>query len=325
MKRIAPIVGIFDVHVPDHDRRLWASWLDWCRDEKPQEVIIGGDFLELESCSEHGGVARPALLTEELAAGKEALADIRRANPNARLTYLEGNHETRLTRKVINKLPDLDGAVTIPEALELKKLGVSWHKYGDVIMRGKLGVTHGWWCNEHHAAKHLRKAKCSIAYGHTHRPQVFTDGGVDGDVNGAFGMPCMRSLNADWVNGAPTGWIQGFGVFYVQPNGLFTPYMVLAFDGAFVWGGKPYGGAEIAANDDEEIAPLPHAVPPAAQRACDELARLLVHGPRPATECEHALGWRAGETKRLLGAVSVKRYRSDGTSFWAWAMPSGAA
>lgn len=244
---IRPIVGIFDAHVPDHDKRLWASWLDWCRDEKPREVIIGGDFLDLESCSEHGGVARPALLTEEFDAGREALAEIRRANPRARLTWLEGNHETRLRRKVVNRLPDLDGAITIPRALELKKLGVSWHKYGDVVNRGKLGFTHGWWCNEHHAAKHLRKARQSIVYGHTHRPQIYVDGGADGSVAGAFGMPCMRKLSADWLDGQPTGWVGGFGVFYVAPSGRFTPYMVMAFEGAFVWGGKGYGPKKLRA------------------------------------------------------------------------------
>jgi predicted phosphodiesterase len=245
---IRPIVGIFDAHVPDHDPRLWSSWLDWCRDEKPAEVIIGGDFLELESCSEHGGVARPALFTEEIAAGKDALADIRRTNPTAKITYLEGNHETRLRRKVVNRLPDLDGAVTLPDQLELRKLGVSWHKYGDVVRRGKLGFTHGWWTNDHHAAKHLRKAKCSIAYGHTHRPQMYSDADADGDVIAAFGMPCMRKLRPEWLDGQPVGWMQGFGVFYVHPDGRrFSPYMVLAFEGAFVWSGKGYGGKKARA------------------------------------------------------------------------------
>lgn len=241
-RSIPPIAGIFDVHVPDHDPRLWRSFLEWCKDEKPSEVIIGGDFLELESCSEHGGVARPAMLTEELEAGRVALAELRRANPKAKLTYLEGNHETRLRRKVVHRLPEADGAITLPIKLEFEKLGITWHKYGDVVKRGKLGFTHGWWCNEHHAAKHLRKMKGSVAYGHTHRPQIYTEGSADGSVIGAFGMPCMRSLNADWLDGQPTGWMQGFGVFYVHPDGQrFSPYMVLAFEGAFVWNGKGYG------------------------------------------------------------------------------------
>jgi predicted phosphodiesterase len=249
MTRIAPIAGIFDVHVPDHDLRLWASFLDWCRDEKPSEVVIGGDFLELESCSQHGGVAQPAMFTQDIGAGREALAELRRANPRATLTYLEGNHESRLRRTTVALTPQMDGAVTIPEALDLPKLGIAWHKYGDVVRRGKLGFTHGWWTNEHHAAKHLRKAKESLTYGHTHRPQTFTEGSADGSVIGAFAMPCMRKLDADWVNGAPTGWVQGFGVYYVHPDGQrFNAFPVLAFEGGFVWNGVAYGDKPRASN-----------------------------------------------------------------------------
>ena len=74
------VTGIFDVHVPEQDMRTWRAWLRWCRDVKPDEVIIGGDFLELESGSQHGGVARPAALVDEIDAGKRALDEIREAN-----------------------------------------------------------------------------------------------------------------------------------------------------------------------------------------------------------------------------------------------------
>lgn len=241
MKRLAPIVHICDVHVPDHDRALWASFLQWCRDERPVEVIIGGDFLELESCSQHGGVARPSLLVEDVKAGKEALRELRAANPRARMTYLEGNHETRLRRKVVHGVPELDGALRLPELLGLARLHIDFRPYGEVIHRGKLGFTHGWWTPDHHAAKHLREIGTSIAYGHTHRPQIYTRGAANGDVRGAFGMPCMRKLEAEWLDGRPSGWMQGFGVVYVRADGNFSPYMVLAVDGAFVWAGKQYG------------------------------------------------------------------------------------
>jgi predicted phosphodiesterase len=239
--RVSAIAHICDVHVPDHDPALWASFLAWCRDEKPGEVMIGGDFLELESCSQHGGVARPSMLVEDIEAGRQALRDLRTANPRARMTYLEGNHETRLRRRVVSDAPELDGALDLPSMLHLDRLHIDWHPYGEVVRRGKLGFTHGWWTPEHHAAKHLREVGTSIAYGHTHRPQVYTRGAANGDVRGAFGMPCMRKLDADWLDGKPSGWMQGFGVHYVRPDGRFSPYMVLAVGGAFVWGGKVYG------------------------------------------------------------------------------------
>lgn len=245
--RIAPTLHLCDVHVPDHDVALWHSMLAWARAEKPCEVIIGGDFLELESCSQHGGVSRPALLLEDIDAGKLALGQLRKACPTAKITYLEGNHETRLRRSVVSNSPTLDKVLDLPSLLGLKALGIEWVPYGKVVMRGKLGFTHGWYTPDHHAKKHLQELSVSIAYGHTHRPQVYTRGAANGSVLGAFGMPCMRKLEADWLEGRPSGWMQGFGVIYVRADGRFSPYMVLAVDGQFTWGGKVYGDNRKAA------------------------------------------------------------------------------
>ena len=240
--KLAPIAHICDVHVPDHDRPLWRSFLEWCREEKPQEIIIGGDFLELESCSQHGGVARPAHLVEEIAAGRAALEELRKANPKAKITYLEGNHETRLSRKVVADLPELDGALSLPEMLKLDELRIGWHDYGELVMRGKMGFTHGWWSPDHHAAKHLRALAQNVTFGHVHRYQVYTRGVADGDVQIAIAQPCMRKLDADWLDGRPTGWSQGFGIFSARPDGIVHAYTALWVDDGFVApSGKFYG------------------------------------------------------------------------------------
>lgn len=239
--RIDPIVVIGDVHIPDHDPLLWANFLQWCRDEQPSEVVLCGDFLELESCSSHGGVARPSMLVDEIRAGREALDQLRAANPNAKITYLEGNHETRLSRKVIDRMPELDGSMTVPELLDLRGRGIEWFEYGEAIMRGKLALTHGWYTPMHHAKKHLEELGCSVMYGHTHRPQVYTRGKSDGSTHGAFGLPCMRTLDAGWLHRRPSGWMQGFGVVYVHEDGCFSPFVVLVNNGTFVWSGRVYG------------------------------------------------------------------------------------
>lgn len=237
------IAAIFDVHVPDHDVRLWRGFLEWCRDNRPDEVVIGGDFLELASCSQHGGVANPAALVDDVKAGRQALDELREANPKATLTYCEGNHETRLGRVVVANLPTWDGVVDLPNLLELKQRGISWHRYGDLVRRGKIRFTHGYWCSMHHAKKHLDEYGVSVAYGHTHRPQLHTKGDADGRVHGAFGMPCMRRVDdVEWLGGKPHGWCQGFGAFYVLPDDTFTPYVVLAAHSRFVWNGRIYGG-----------------------------------------------------------------------------------
>ena len=117
------ILSLFDVHVPDADAFAFKAVLDFARDKQPDHIVIGGDFLELESCSQHGGNPSPLALVDEIKAGRKALARIREACPNASLTYLEGNHETRLRRVVASNLPTFDGAIDVPNLLDLGTIG----------------------------------------------------------------------------------------------------------------------------------------------------------------------------------------------------------
>lgn len=240
--RPTSIAWISDVHVPEHDVPAVNAWLAWLRDVRPDEIMLGGDIAEMGSCSMHGGVANPAALMDDIAALNAFLDDVQAASPTSKVTFLEGNHCTRLKRIVVSNLPTFDGAIDIPTLCRLKERGIAWHTYGQLVQRGKLRFTHGVYCNEHHAAQHLRRFGCSIVYGHTHRHAVYTRATADMEMQAAFGMPSMRTLDPEWTHGGPTGWGHGFGMFYVLPDGSFTPYTVLITRGRFVWNGKVYDG-----------------------------------------------------------------------------------
>jgi len=80
------ILSLFDVHVPDADAFAVRAILDFARDRQPNHIVLGGDFLELESCSQHGGNPSPLALVDEIKAGRKTLDRIREACPNAALT-----------------------------------------------------------------------------------------------------------------------------------------------------------------------------------------------------------------------------------------------
>ena len=44
------VLSLFDVHVPEADAFAFRAVLDFARDTQPEHIVIGGDFLELESC-----------------------------------------------------------------------------------------------------------------------------------------------------------------------------------------------------------------------------------------------------------------------------------
>lgn len=233
-----------DIHVPEHDPFAVRAWLKWVKDRQPDMIILGGDILELESCSGHGGNIHSApLFTHEIESGNRFLDDVQAAAPNAEIVYLEGNHETRLLRKVDTQLPTLAGALSLPELLRLSERGIKWHNYGSVFFAfgSKLGATHGTKANDHHAKAHLAAYGSSIVYGHTHRPQLYVQGYANNRLRGAFGAPCLRSLDVSWIKG-PTGWAQGFVVAHVFDDGHFTAFPVLMDNQRFAEGGTLYDG-----------------------------------------------------------------------------------
>ena len=230
-----------DVHIPEHDPVAWGRFIDCVRDAQPDDVVLAGDILELESCSQHGGVAQPALFVEEIQAARRELERVREAAPRASITYLEGNHETRLSRLTVARVPTIQGALDIPTQLDLASLGIRWQREGDPLHLGRLSVVHGWWANKHHAAKHTEAMGCSVLYGHTHRPQ-FHIAGTRSGLRGGFGNGCLRTLDPGWMTGRPTGWMHGFSVVHYWPDGEFQVTPILLTPGRrFSALGRVYG------------------------------------------------------------------------------------
>lgn len=242
MSRLLRITFASDVHVPVEDKIVVKNWLNWCKDFDPDYVILGGDIIDCESVSSHGGNPKPPTLVEEMAAGNKFLDAVQTVNKRAKIIYLEGNHEDRLKRYLANNAPTLDGITTLPKELHLKERGIEWHEYGAVVEIGKLGFTHGTFHGVHFAQKHLQHYGCSLVVGHTHRLQSFVQGIVNNELRGVFGMPGMLDLSKVSYRKGPAGWGLGFGAIYIdQETGEFSVYPVLCNRGVVFWNGKRYG------------------------------------------------------------------------------------
>lgn len=241
------VLSLFDVHVPDADAWALKAVLDFARDIKPDHVVIGGDFLELESCSQHGGVANPQALVDEIKAGRKALERIRKACPDAKLVYLEGNHETRLGRVVAGTLPTFDGALDLPSLLELDEMRCEWVPYRRLwrpFPGAQLAYTHGDWSPLHHAKRHADGYGVSVRYGHTHRPQTYARSYGDGRVLQGIGTGCLRTLDPSWA-GPHHGWTHGFGLDEFAGDGSFTSHNIVMTGRRFCWDGRLYGASRI--------------------------------------------------------------------------------
>lgn len=249
MQQTNTLVVLSDMHFPEHDRAVWATTKELLAEVKPSEVVLLGDFLEMGSVSQHGG-GDLEKLTEDFSAGKTALKELREiVGEDCRITYLEGNHESRLSRFIMAKAPSLKDSLSYEIGLELKALNIEWvPEYKQPVQRGMLDLTHGHQDlrerpSKYHAAKmadvYGRPGR-TVLYGHTHKPQTFTRPTVGGHAT-AVGMGCGRTLSPGWLHGAQAGWVHQIAVVYLTEAGRPHIYPITFQHGQAMWQGRLYG------------------------------------------------------------------------------------
>jgi predicted phosphodiesterase len=206
-----------DFHGQFRDKKVCSLFYNFLRREKPDKIILAGDVTDFYSISRFDkNPARKESLQEELDDSHKMLATIRRAAPNAKIIFLQGNHEARLTKylwstaKALATLRSLE----IESLLQLKKLNIQYETDG--IWLGDLFVYHGTIVRAkaaYTAHAELLKNGCSGMSGHTHR-----DGKAAVRHRGGqlcwWENFCMCQLDAEYIKGI-ANWTQGWSLVTV--------------------------------------------------------------------------------------------------------------
>lgn len=246
------IIAIPDIQVPKHDHAALATALSIIRGEKPDEVILIGDVVDLQSVSRFAPLNwTEAAMTaaEELQAANEVLDVIDDAIPKkARKIYLEGNHDRRLELWFIQHAPRLGenfNGNNIVQQLSLDKRKYQYIKVSQQPYRiGKVGFIHGWFTNIHHAKKTIEKGGQNLIYGHCHDFSVFTGSHLDKEAPRlAMSIGCLCDFRQVYLDSRPMNWMHGIGLFYIDDKtGRFWPYFCPIIKGEAVINGRRYKG-----------------------------------------------------------------------------------
>ena len=93
------IIVINDVHVPHQNTRMINNLVKLIEDEQPDEIILNGDMVDFYDLSSFDkDPNRTQNLQQELDILYQMLLVFRAACPEAKIVYIEGNHEDRLKR-----------------------------------------------------------------------------------------------------------------------------------------------------------------------------------------------------------------------------------
>lgn len=241
-------IAYCDVHVP-HEIPF-GPILEFQKDYSPTDIIINGDFLNLEHASHwnervfrlKGEKEMKRALHGELAAGQDLLARIRRASPRARIWFVPGNHESWLYWVALNypqfgvllateKDPDLtyrsdlarhgDRALAelLARYLQTEKMRIKVLPYNEPLELGKITYLHGHQLTIGNSPR-LYPTK-NLVFGHHH---THNDSGDPRFVVQHVAVPCMTKLGPKhhaYRQMKAGRWLNGFWIADVLSNGLF--------------------------------------------------------------------------------------------------------
>ncbi len=175
-KRGAPskVMTVGDVHFPFADTDALAQVLDAIKREQPTHVVQIGDLYDQYSFSRFSrsfDVMTPK--DEVIKARKQAEAfwqAVQKAAPKAICHQLLGNHDVRVTKKILDKIPEFEslGSKVRDDLYTFKGVNTlhdvrSWIEIDDVI------YTHGWYST---LGQHMDYFGKSVVHGHTHRAGI---------------------------------------------------------------------------------------------------------------------------------------------------------
>jgi hypothetical protein len=233
-------ISFGDVHGMRMDRKAVEALLNDILLWMPDEIIIGGDLVD---CG--GWLAKKHALgyvaysnysyQDDIAAANWLLDELATAVPNARVHYIEGNHEDRVERYIVDEVQasqrDADflrNLIAPDRLLRLEERNIKFYRraevYGDGLPRGwiqlgKMYFTHTLGTGKNAAMSAVTKTAGYVRYFCTHREDTATVVLPAVGLCKADNPGCLCEMQPMWRNSDPTNWSQGYAVDFVSADG----------------------------------------------------------------------------------------------------------
>jgi len=214
-----------DIHIPFHEEKPLEAAVKFLQAEGVEGIFINGDLMEAQAVSYWPSAHRD--FNGELEAVTDFLDWLRQEFPKAEIVWKPGNHEYRLPRLFIEKVPELAETpfLAIEAVLGLEARGIEFLDYFQIVQAGKLPIIHG------HEVKHIDrsvnparglflKIKTFGACSHCHSTSMHTPKTIHGDLLTTHSFGCLCQLQPDY-NPYGNDWNWGMAIINVEKNGQF--------------------------------------------------------------------------------------------------------
>lgn len=224
-------------------------------DIQPDKILQIGDAIDLPMVSKwtkgrEGEYMKT--LPQHIAGWRGVLQELRDSVPDAEITWLEGNHDMRLTQYVKDYAPPLSTleALSIESLFGLKELRVDY-AHGPIRIATNTYAVHGHESGGYSGTPQLWESKFAKRYGthrntifgHTHQPFLITRAfGFNGVVEPRFTMnvgSIMNPAHAKYVKDGSVSWTMSFAILRDDGKRVW-PELVIANNRSFWVNGIKY-------------------------------------------------------------------------------------
>ena len=226
-------IYLSDLHAPYHDKAAWSLARKVISEIKPEMIFLGGDMIDCLSVSSYSkNPIHEGELQMELESTRKCLRQLRDLRPNAKMMFLEGNHEDRL-RRYINqhaKAFASVSAISIDQLLTLEEfnieyipykqptqIGELWHIHGDEVAGGSMNV----------ARNIYLRLQASVIFGHYHCFGSYFGTPFGKPTQGAFANGFLGGMDPSFVMNPQ--WQQGVTLIDYSPSGFFHVEPIVFF------------------------------------------------------------------------------------------------
>lgn len=200
-----------DQHIPFQDMRTLRAVEGFARDFKPNVVVYMGDFFD---CFELSRFTKSPLKRttwgDDLRSGRAILANQRRLFKDARVLWLDGNHEYNVWRYNAAQAPALADILDPLTLFGLRDLDIEYLPFGSSVSYLSYRIEHGCFVRKwsaYSARAERERHGTSGCSGHTHRRGMHCWRDERG-THTWHEIGCLCQLNPDWLPNAD--WQQGF-------------------------------------------------------------------------------------------------------------------
>lgn len=216
------VIILSDIHIPYEDKVALEIAISYMKDNEPDHIVLNGDIADMYTVSSYDKYTRnrPSI-QDEINAVVSFFQRLRDLFPEAKISFLIGNHEIRLQKyiqKNADALVELD-ALSLPKLFKLEELSIDYYPADRPLEIGKLLITHGELCRKgagSTARGHRDKYNSSVAVGHIHRGSVGYQRVREGQQI-MIENPCLCKMDVEYGNFFD--WLQGFTELLVDNEG----------------------------------------------------------------------------------------------------------